>query len=162
MTAAELVPWLVAAMQSWAPAPTDRDVARYQAFAVAVATASIEHPLPSSSSTETAILLLSIASFESGGFRDDVMRCRVTGDHGKSLGPFQVQRSSRRVCVDHEYAARVALERVEQSWAMCGLGELAGYTAGRCESSAGRRLSGLYVRRAAAWLRRAPLLAVID
>lgn len=162
MTPAELAPWLLAAMRAWSPVPDGPEVARYEAFASAVATAAIATPLPSTSAEDTAILLLAIASYESGGFRADVMRCAVRGDHGASIGPFQVQRASARVCTDHVYAARVALERVAESWARCGRGELAGYTAGRCASSAGRRLSALYVGRARAWARKAPLLAAVD
>lgn len=161
MSPAGLVPWLVAAMRAWAPTEAPAELARYAAFASDVAVVAIERPI-AGTPAETAALLLAIASFESGGFREDVMRCRVTGDGGRSLGPFQTQRASRTVCTDHKAAARIALDRIEESWALCGRGELAGYTAGRCSSTVGRRIGARYVARARQWLRAAPLLEPVS
>lgn len=161
MTPAALAPWLVAAMRAWAPTDAPAELARYAAFASDVAAVAVERPI-AGTPAETAALLLAIASFESGGFRADVMACRITGDGGRSLGPWQTQRAPRSVCTDHRAAARVALDRIEESWTMCGRGELAGYTAGRCSSTVGRRIGARYAARAREWLRAAPLLEPVS
>lgn len=48
--------------------------------------------------TRTGLVLVSIASFESG-FREDVMSCALAGDKNSSWGPFQSQPHRELTCL---------------------------------------------------------------
>lgn len=87
-----------------------------------------------------AEILTRIAWYESA-FRPDVARCGVTGDHGKSLGIFQIQPQNsydrRAACGSLYQQAQLALETVRKSAAACpgnaGADELAVYVSGGCK-----------------------------
>ena len=87
--------------------------------------------------------LIKIARWESGGFRQEVINCKVKGDHGQAHGLFQVhpwsQQEAKDCCsTDITVQAKIALDRVHYSVDMCkrfgkkGSDLLAGYTVGHC------------------------------
>lgn len=84
-------------------------------------------------------ILVRIAWFESA-FRQDVSRCDVKGDRGRSLGTFQIQPLSpsdrRLACGSVEEQVRLALAYVERSAEACpgnvGPDSLAMYVSGTC------------------------------
>lgn len=79
-----------------------------------------------------ARLLMSVAKHESH-FSRAVLLCHVRGDHGRSLGAYQLQPRNdreRRDACDVTRASRLALARVRESIATCG--DLTGYVSGRC------------------------------
>ena len=108
---------------------------------------------------KTAIVLASVAVSESM-LRGDVDRCEVTGDGGKSVSLFQLQRASKAVCSDRQEAARVALERVRASLMQCRKApaseRLAAYVSGRCDRAVGE--SRRRLEKVTKWLRRYPVL----
>src|SRR5260221_1647691 len=73
---------LLAAMAAMVPVRSQKDWLIREEFAWAIGTLT-------SDSLEQR-LLVRIAAYESG-FRPDVADCKVTGDHGASLGAWQVQ-----------------------------------------------------------------------
>jgi hypothetical protein len=80
--------WLVGAMLLWVPPQRDVDRTRYESIAQdLVSVVYDEHEQPvftgDGGRAKTALLMASIASFESG-FRADVDDGRTTGDHGRS------------------------------------------------------------------------------
>ena len=84
-------------------------------------------------------VLTRIAWFESG-FRQNVARCQLRGDRGRSLGSFQVQPMSRMdardACADVAAQASLALRYVQRSVEACpgnvGPDRLAMYVSGTC------------------------------
>jgi hypothetical protein len=91
--------------------------------------------------------LIKIARWESGGFRKDVVSCKVRGDHGAALGAFQVHPFTEQERIDlcsSDLArqATVALFHVRDSVSSCrrqgfhGSNLLTVYTHGRCHVSA--------------------------
>lgn len=95
-------------------------------------------------------ILMRIARWESF-YRRDVADCRITGDAGKSVGPFQRYgpSSAERACICGSLtcAARIARDNVRASVGMCRhLPEperLSVYCSGRCDSAIGKKLSRL-------------------
>ncbi len=93
-------------------------------------------------------ILLAIAAHESG-FRRDVATCKVRGDGGSALGPWQVHPRDalerKATCANVVTAASYALDRVRESLAACvRLPEperLAAYASGSCDNRGGRRVS---------------------
>jgi len=93
-------------------------------------------------------ILMRIARFESN-YRADVADCRVTGDAGRSVGPWQHYDAAPAlracICGNLTCAARVARDDVRRSVALCKhlpeAERLAAYTRGRCDSAEGKRLS---------------------
>ena len=150
--------YLFAAMTSWSPlsahayaeAPAVTE-ARYARIAEEVAaTVADEAPLFAGNDgrAKTALYVLAIASYESGGFRADVLSCQTRGDGGRSYGLYQS--SDRMACESVHAATVIALRQVRQSWTVCHdapqEARLGAYTAGNCE--AGARSSATRVRRA--------------
>ncbi len=143
-----LAQYLYAAMVAWAPPSTHLYAeaaavteARYLAIASDVASVALEPseaPLFAGDDgrVRTAVLLLSVASLESGGFRADVAFCRTLGDHGRAAGMYQSHRSRDRVCSSTREATRVALEQIRESFVACEANEpavwLAAYSSGSC------------------------------
>jgi hypothetical protein len=143
-----LAAYLLAAMHVWAPVVDHAYVeasaiteARYQAIAADVASVALdpaEVPLFAGTDARprTAVLLLAVASLESGGFRGDVAFCRASGDHGHAWGLFQSHRSTGRVCSSTREATRVAIEQMRESFVACEREEpavwLAAYASGSC------------------------------
>ena len=143
-----LATYLVAAMHAWAPVEQHSYIegaavteARYAAIASDVADVALDpHEAPlfagDDGRARTAVLLLAVASLESGGFRSDVVWCHASGDHGRAWGPWQSHRSRARACSSVQEAARVALEQMRESFVACERNEpavwLAAYTSGSC------------------------------
>ena len=165
--------YLYAAMTAWAPpsshayaeAPAITE-ARYQAIASDVASVALdpdEQPLFAGDDgrARTAVLLLAVASLESGGFRGDVQSCAVTGDHGRARGLFQSHRSGDRVCTTAREATRVALEQIRESFVMCEREDPAVWLAGYVSGSCGRGWMASRRRwdRAADWMKTHPVAA---
>lgn len=113
----------------------------------------------------TAILLASIAGFESGCFRDDVHFCARTGsgDGGHAWGLYQSHLSRARVCWSLRSATVVALEQVRESFAACSnerpAWRLSVYASGSC--AAGHREAENRYKRAATWWRGHPLASAV-
>ena len=114
---------------------------RYLAIATDVASVALdpdEAPLfdGEDGRLRTAVLILSVASSESGGFRGDVAFCRRAGDGGRAWGLYQSHRSTERVCSSVREATRVALSDLRGSMAMCKHEaedvRLAAYASGSC------------------------------
>lgn len=93
--------------------------------------------------------LLAVIATEESSFDPRIRTCRKTGDHGRSLGPWQTYASSpaqrRAICTDLVTAARVALRRVHQSREVCRYEPArwrgAAYASGRCSSRVGRAIA---------------------
>ncbi len=125
---------------SWLPESSWDDLMHRAELAFAILAAE---PPP-----HEARLLMRIARWESH-YRRDVADCRITGDAGRSVGPWQAHDRSpevrARICGSLVEAARVAIVDVRRSWAMCRHlpreERLAVYARGRCDSDEGRRLS---------------------
>jgi hypothetical protein len=145
-----LASWVLAAMMTWVPLQqSDAELARYDAMAhdfAAVALDSSEEP-PFSGDlgrAKTALLMASIASFESG-YRADVDDGRTTGDHGHSYCIMQVQVigktregwTGQDLTSDRKKCIRVALRHIRESFRWCQASaqedRLAGYTVGSCK-----------------------------
>ena len=154
---------IMAAMHLWAPvsahayyeAPAITE-ARYMQIASDIATVAKEEPI--GTPYQTGLLLASIASYESGGYRADVVFCRVSGDHDKAWGLFQSHAPREAVCRSLQDAARIALGQVRDSLERCASNpeatRLAAYTSGSCDRgwlAARRRWE-----RAQEWLREHP------
>lgn len=154
MIATEL---LTEIMAQWAPPETLRDADRYVNIAEdAYAVAEDASPDDEELSFATAVLLLSVASFESG-FREDVDFGRTRGDHGKAwclmqihpgpgllLGAGSFRYSSKGwrgkdLVEDRKKCFAAGLAMIGESARRCGhLGEgaaLSVYTSGRCQKA---------------------------
>jgi len=90
--------------------------------------------------------LIKIARWETGGWRDDVVSCKVRGDHGEALGAFQVhpfndQEKAALCSPDVSKQAAVALHHLDESIAACqkaGMKNsnlLTAYTHGHCHNA---------------------------
>jgi hypothetical protein len=153
---------LLAAMLAWTPATdhafTGEDglstVARYAAIArVAARVALDEEALPGLTHEESALALVAVGSFESGGWRRDVESCRVGGDSGHTWTLWALWGDHDKVCADPDLAARVALDRLRSSLNDCRrlpeVDRLSEYASGSC--GAGRRESRHRWQRFRAW-----------
>lgn len=86
-----------------------------------------------------AEVLVRLAWYESA-FRPDVARCQTTGDHGKSLGLFQIQPQNpydrRAACGSLFQQVQLALQTMRRAAEACpkneGADELAMYASGTC------------------------------
>lgn len=137
---AELAAWTLAAMAAF----SGRDPTPYMRR-LAADVAAVSHERPAlGNAARTAALLASISASESGGFRDEVMDCRVNGDHGHSITAFQLHYGPPSACSMWMLAAKVALDRVESSLRRCGT--LAEYTSGHCDR--GVAIAKRYMERA--------------
>jgi hypothetical protein len=140
--------WLVGAMISWVPPAHDADRVRYESIAqdlVSVVYDSSEQPAFTGPDgrAKTALLMASIASFESG-YRADVDDGRTTGDHGRSYCLMQIQVFGRTtegwtghdLVADRKKCFRAALQRIRYSFQWCKShaieDRLSGYTTGLC------------------------------
>jgi hypothetical protein len=106
---------------------------------------------PLTGSTRGDVALAAVYAFDESGLR----RCAV-GDHGRSLGAFQLQRLPASVACDPAVAAVEWLRRARQSFAICAElpveERLSALVSGSCLG--GRRLARYRWRRAAALLSR--------
>ena len=175
---ARMLGYLLAAMLTWAPLeahdytkiPRDVTRARYESIArdlEVVVTDPLEAPLfdGPTGRAQTAVLMLAIASYESGQFRADVDReDRPTGDGGAAWCLGQLHAPYSDGLTDRVSCFRGMLRALRDSSAMCGTEDVArrfsGYTVGVCldgEAKAQHR-----VTRARAWWAVAPWLPPVD
>ena len=148
-----LATYLVSAMTAWTPPQQHPEGAaaaakRYEAIARDIATVVLdekEAPVFAGENgrAQTALLLASIASFESA-YRADVDSGRVRGDHGVSWCVMQVQVwgktaegwTGKDLVEDRSKCMAVALHRVRQSFDACRslpmADRLSVYTSGSC------------------------------
>jgi hypothetical protein len=168
-----LVAYLVAAMVGWVPlhvhAPRespDQVQARYESIARDVATVAFdeaEAPLfeGPDGRTQTALLMLSVASYESG-YRKGVDDGVRLGDHGHSFCLMQIrlgQGATREgwtgpaLIHDRQLCFRAALHILRASFGICHTlpveDRLSAYATGHCFADA--KISRTRVGRARAW-----------
>lgn len=140
--------WLLGAMASWVPWASPAEHARYASIAADLAGVTLdpsEKPAfgGEDGRAKTALLLASIASFESG-YRADVDDGRTRGDNGSSWCLMQVRvigktrdgYSGQDLVRDRTKCFRVALRVVRESFEWCKdkaiEDRLGGYTVGQC------------------------------
>ncbi len=210
LTPDQLVGYLTAAMLSWSPwhqHETRLETrARYESIAYDAAAVAIEETRKDAPWAElvvspnvrgaaadvpaakTALLMLAISSYESGGFRPDVDSIEATGDchevvvlpNGlRPVGPAIEGATKRTVCrsrclaqiqlragesmKDRRDCFRLELARIRESYASCALPLIEGlavYASGRCDR--GTKASRRRVARAVEWWTAAPFLAPLD
>ena len=207
LTPEQLVGYLSAAMISWSPwhqhetRPDTR--ARYESIAYDAATVALEDAgrdapwaklvvsrgaFTDVPVAKTALLMLAISSYESGGFRPDVDSIEATGDCHEvvalpnGLRPVglatentvkrmvcrsrclaQIQLRAGEVLRDRRDCFRLELARIRESYASCALPLIEGlavYASGRCDR--GTAASRKRVARAVEWWAVAPFLAPVD
>lgn len=172
-----LAMYLTSAMTFWCPVGDHAfregaaiTEARYADIASTIADVATDHEQApvfegADGRERTAILLASIASFESGCFRDDVHFCARTGsgDGGHAWGIYQSHLSRARVCWSLRSATVVALEQVRESFAACSSEpwryRLSLYASGSC--AAGHREAENRSKRAAMWWTEHPLPSAV-
>jgi hypothetical protein len=178
MMIAALTTYLLQAMTAWVPPSThpegaEKALVRYEAIARDIATLSLDeaqNPLFAGSDgrEKTALLLASIASFESY-FRADVDEGRARGDKGASYCVMQVRVgegktpegwTGRELIASRSKCLMAGLNRIRESFSLCKsmpqVFRLSGYTSGHCgqEPKAEARMN-----RATRWLAAHPLPA---
>ncbi len=158
-----LMTYILSAMMAWAPvaghdyyASREDTTERYEAIAHDLAEVALDPEEPPlfggpQGRAQTALLMTSIAFFESGGFRRDVdlgFGPRSKGDSGKSWCLMQInvgdgktaeRWTGRDLVEDRRKCFRAGLGRIRQSFALCHalplVDRLSGYTKGRCEAA---------------------------
>ena len=148
---AALAAYLLAAARTWAPpswhdftrVPRAETEARYAAIATdltAVVLDPAEAPLfgDELGRVKTALLMLAIASYESGGFRKDVdQQDHASGDGGHAWCLAQLHEPYAHGLTDRVSCFRAQLRALHDSFALCPEGptssRIAGYTVGHCE-----------------------------
>lgn len=179
-----IVQYLLAAMISWCPPSvhyyqmpnykTDQEryeytYARYQSIAQDLSDVALddnERPLfdGDDGRLKTAILVLSIASFESGEFREDVDTITPTGDHGKAYCLMQVQLRDGEVIRDRQECFRIGLSRIRESFKACPSSRLderlAVYASGHCDVGVANSIRKF--KRATSWVKDHPFLQLED
>lgn len=132
--------FLFAAMLAWRE-PSLAEVPYYQEIARDVANVALdetEAPVfdGDHAREKTALLLLAIARYESGGFARAVDVGQKLGDGGKSHCLMQVQLRPGEAIPTREACVRLGLARVRESMALCRSSapgdRLGGYVRGRC------------------------------
>jgi len=139
--------------------------ARYEAIAADIADVALdpdEPPIfrdekssPYDGRVKTALLMTSIARFESGGYREDVDTFKKLGDSGAARCLLQLHLWEGEVVNDRPSCLRAGLRHIRESYKSCH--SLSGYTVGRCidhEPEAERR-----TRMAENWLKKHPFSA---
>jgi hypothetical protein len=161
-----MLSWAPPAIHTYTNVGEDYTLARYERIATDMATVvSEEEPLDlwdepdDTRIAHTGVLLLAIASYESGGYREDVDRGVKRGDGGRSHCLLQVMvRQNELPPKNRQECFRKGLERVKESLQLCGGKDpsirLAGYTAGTC--SKGMPSSQLRYNRAEQWWEKRP------
>lgn len=120
------------AMLSLAPVRGEKDAL----FRIALAQAIVE----ATGDVQEQDVLARLAWFESG-YRRNVARCEILGDHGRSRGTFQVQgitdADRKASCGGLLEQAKLAVSYMHRSAAACprneGAMRLAVYVSGRCD-----------------------------
>ena len=206
LTPDQLVGYLAAAMFSWSPWHQHETPAatraRYESIAYDAATVALSDVATGPWAklvvsrgaftdvpvAKTALLMLAISSYESGGFRPDVDSIEATGDCHEvvalpnGLRPVglatentvkrmvcrsrclaQIQLRAGEVLRDRRDCFRLELARIRESYASCALPLIEGlavYASGRCDR--GTAASRKRVARAVEWWAVAPFLAPVD
>jgi hypothetical protein len=150
--------WAVPPADHWRD-PTAVTEERYAEFAHVIASVALDpDEEPIVNRTFTAVLLASVASFESV-FRAEIMNCEKPG-MGGALGPYQHEhpKARERVCDSWEQATRHALGMLRTSFQACAKfpfdDRVSWYTDGRCEGDWWRSRSR--VHRAERWAKLRP------
>ena len=177
-----LAAYLLAAMHLWAPpsvhdytkTPRAETEARYESIAADLATVALdpdEVPLFAGGEVgraQTALVMLAIASYESGQFRADVDRQdKPTGDGGRAycLGQLHDEAPMHyaRGLTDRVSCFRGQLRALRDSWNMCKFGppadRITGYTVGHCEP--GEPQARRRMERAFSWWSKHPYMAPV-
>lgn len=79
---------------------------------------------------KTAVLMASVARFESGGFREDVDTLVKLGDNGHAVCLLQLHLWLGEVVTDRPSCLRAGLRHMRASYKACH--DLSGYTVGHC------------------------------
>lgn len=168
-----LVTYLVAAMTAWVPLyaqpghdSTEDTMARYESIArdaVSVAFDESEEPLFSGPQgrAQTALLMLSVASFESS-FHKAVDEGIRRGDHGHSYCLMQIHVgdgvtvegwTGKQLVEDRQLCFRAALHILHRSFSVCRslpiADRLSAYASGHCYENS--EVSRVRMNRARAW-----------
>jgi hypothetical protein len=172
-----LAAYLLAAMTFWAPpsvhdytrTPRAETEARYESIAVdltAVVNDPDEVPLFAGEvgRAQTALVMLAIASYESGQFRADVdQQIKPSGDGGHAWCLGQLHDSYAKGLTDRVSCFRGMLRALRDSWSMCQYGppadRITGYTVGHCEP--GEPQARRRMERAFSWWSKHPYMAPI-
>lgn len=155
--------WIYLAMVAWVP-PQPADTDRYIEIAADIATVAQEAPLYSGAdgAAKTALLMASIASFESF-YRKDVDSLKVKGDNGAAQCLMQVHPRRGEDLSDRKSCLRIALLRMHESFRMCEnlplSYRLSGYTRGTCSED---KSSAYRISRAVQWWKSHPFASGID
>ena len=110
-----------------------------EAVAAISATVDPEHPV-FGSALEDAAVMLEMAERESNFNRAAV------GDHGRALGPWQLQHVPARLATEWRPAAAITYARLRVSAEQCPDAPLAVYASGSCSNRGGRRVSAFRMR----------------
>ena len=139
--------YVLAAMFSWVDPsthasfePREVTVARYESIASDIALVSEESPVVDGDASHTALVLASIASYESS-YAARVDDCTKTGGSKstRAYSIWQLQVTRGEACGSRLAAARIARQMVEDSLLSCRAEPLAVYAVGRCEPNAKAR-----------------------
>lgn len=173
-----IINYLVAAMMVWCPLSAHRysqsstmtdeqkdehTLARYKSIAQDAAEVALdpeEKPFFKEPGLigrlESALLALSIASYESGEFREDIDTVSGTGDHGRSHCLMQILLRPGEEMKDRKDCFRLGFSRIRESFESCPgyrtEDKLAVYARGTCDHTWGINNSRMKVRRAKKWL----------
>jgi hypothetical protein len=79
---------------------------------------------------KTALLIASIARFESGGYREDVDNLTKLGDNGHGVCLLQLHLWEGEIVTDRPSCLRAGLRHIRESYRSCH--SLSGYTVGHC------------------------------
>ncbi len=172
-----LITYLLTAMLAWAPpsdhdyyAPREDTTTRYESIAHDIAEVSLDPNEPPlfggpEGRAQTALLVSSIAFYESGGYRRDVdigVGHKSRGDGGRSWCIMQINLgdgatpehwTGRDLVQDRKKCIRAGLTKIRESFMLCHAlplsDRLSGYTTGKC--AADEDLSHRRMRRAMSW-----------
>lgn len=166
-----LIHYLVAFMLSCSPVKDHRytgatdeyTLVRYESIAADIAGVALDPDEPAlfdgpTGRVKTALLMTSIASFESGGFREDVDTLKVLGDGGAARCLLQIHPWIGEKIVDRASCLRSGLRHLRESYRLCH--SLSGYTVGHCEKGEPKALKRF--NRANDWLRKTPFAPTDD
>src|SRR5665213_743767 len=181
-----LITYLLTAMLAWSPlenhryllthmaSDAERDAyteARYESIAKDLADVVENSPPLFSGMTgkaETALVILSIASYESGDFREDIDTIKGSGDHGRAHCLMQIEFPLRagETLNDRKDCFRIGLSRIKESMQACPKSHveerLAVYARGKCDDTWGIRNSKMKMRRARGWFKANPFSVLVQ